>query len=49
MDDRIDPNDPVSYIDVIMQKNGIYYVMEHTEEATVFKLTEMEFRLVTNA
>ena len=49
MADRIDPNDPVSYIDVIMQKNGIYYVMEHTEEATDFKLTEMEFRLVTNA
>lgn len=49
MADRIDPDDPVSYIDVILRKNGIYYVMEHTEEATVFKLTEMEFRLVTNA
>ena len=47
MSDRIDPQEPASYIDLIMVKDDICYVMEHVKNAIPFKLTKQEFSLIT--
>lgn len=47
MSDRVQPSEPVSYIDLIQLSDNICTVAEHAKESIPFQLTADEFCLVT--
>ena len=47
MSDRVQPSEPVSYIDLIQLSDNICTVAEHAKESIPFQLTADEFGLVT--
>ena len=47
MSDRVQPSEPVSYIDLIQLSDNVCTVAEHAKESIPFQLTADEFCLVT--